>query len=84
MRIVITGPDDVFAAAAAIEAFAAKRGLAVVRDDRPIPDIDYSLEDLLCLRRSDVDLPLAGDDPAWTVWLADLRARFPDVTLTVE
>lgn len=84
VHIVITGHDDVFAVAAAIEAAAQARGLAVVRDDRPVPAIDYGLEDLLGLRRSDLDVAIGADDAAWAETLAAVRAGAPGVDVTVE
>ncbi len=84
MHIVITGHDDVFAAAASIEEAARARGLGVRREDRPIPPIDYSLEDLLGLRRSDLDVAVGADDAAWTETLAAVRAASPGVSVTVE
>lgn len=84
MHIVITGHDDVFTAAASIEEAARARGLAVLREDRPIPEIDYSLEDLLGLRRSDIDVAVAADDAAWAATLAAVRAASPDVSVAIE
>lgn len=84
MHIVITGHDDVFAAAASIEEAARARGLAVVREDRPIPEIDYSLEDLLGLRRSDIDVAVEADDAAWAATLVAARAASPDVSVEIE
>ncbi len=83
MRLVLTGHDDVFGAAAAIEQGAVEAGIAVTRVDRPVPDIDYSLEDLLCFRRSDLELAVDDDDPALAARLAAVRAAFPGVTFTV-
>lgn len=79
MKIELVGDDSVLAAAAAIEALARERGLAVTREDSPIHQVDYSLADLLCIRSSYLELALAADDPA----LVALRAQFPAVTFTV-
>ena len=79
VHIVITGHDEVFAVAAALETAARARGLTVVRDDRPVPAIDYGLEDLLGLRRSDLDVAIGADDAAWAETLAAVRAASPDV-----
>lgn len=76
MHIVITGHDDVFTAAASIEEAARARGLAVLREDRPIPEIDYSL--------GDIDVAVAADDAAWAATLAAVRAASPDVSVAIQ
>ncbi len=79
MTIRLTGDDTVFTAAAALEALAVERGVAVTREDTPIHEIDYGLADLLCIRTSYVDVALTADDPAYMA----LCARFPAVAFTV-